>query len=486
MVRFDVQHSAKRRISLLVGSVAASITASVAALYLAACGSDGATVVDAAIPVPIDAMPICPAPPSNILKHAASIAVGATEVWQASEGVHQLDSDINVAGVLVIEPCSQVRLGQDVSITLSGNGVLRVGAVSSGPVTIDAIDAAKPWHTIYSPFKTTRIELINVVLKNGGSAGANGGGTIYVRGDSTPGAAPTATVLLADNVTVENSATFGIQLDNGAAFDPSSNNLIITNSKKSPIAIYGKSAGSIPLGGYTGNSNEWFQLEGSNAGLIDVDTTWVFRGLPIATGFGGVKVANATRNAVLTIEPGVIVEMREPLPYRITVGAGSGDLVPTGALVAVGTDTEPVIFRGRGNKNDWAGIGFYGQVDPRSHFDHVVIEDTGGDDSTIGAECIDDNPQTTAADEGSGAIRFFLANNDANVNLRLDLLKNSTIRRSGSNGVLPDFHPGNALDFCTTNIFEDIDQCNQSAFPIFSGPNLTCPNAPAPSPCACE
>ncbi len=452
-------------------------------LWLPACGSDTGAFVDAA---GIDAAPVCVAPPANIVKHTASIAAAATEVWKASEGVHQLDSNINVAGTLVIEPCAQVRLAEDVSLTLSGSGLLRMGAATGGPVTVDAVDTAQPWHTIYSPFPTTRMELVNAVLKNGGSAGANGGGTVYVRGDAVAGAAPTTNVLLVSNVRIEKSATFGIQLDNGAGFDSGSNDLTITTSQKSPIAIYGKSAGTIPAGTYTGNVNAWFQLEGSNAGLIDVDTTWRFRGLPIATGFGGLKIANATSNAVLTLEPGVIVEMRESLPYRITIGAGSSDAVPTGTLVAVGTAAEPVIFRGRGSKNDWAGIGFYGQVDPRSHFDHVVIEDAGGDDSTNGAECIDDNPQTTAADESSGAIRFFLLNNNADVNLRLDLLRNSTIRRSGSNGVLPDFHPGNALDFCATNTFTDIDQCNQSAFPVFSGPNLTCPNAPAASPCACE
>ncbi|MBP9085945.1 MAG: hypothetical protein KBG15_07485 [Kofleriaceae bacterium] len=457
-------------------------------LWLPACGSDNGTFVDAAIAdaAVLDAPPVCSAPPAMVIKHTTSVAAAATEVWKASEGVHQLDSNLNVAGTLVIEPCAQVRLAKDVSITLSGSGLLRVGAATGGPVTVDAVDVAQPWHTIYSPFQTTRIELINAVLKNGGSAGANGGGMVYVRGDASPGAAPTTNVLLVNNVRIENSATFGIQLDNGGGFDSGSNGLTITNSQKSPIAIYGKAAGSIPEGTYTGNVNAWFQLEGSNAGLIDVDTTWRFRGLPIATGFGGLKIANATSNAVLTLAPGVIVEMREPLPYQITVGAGSGDAVPTGTLVAVGTAAAPVVFRGRGNKNDWAGIGFYGQVDPRSHFDHVLIEDTGGDDSTNGAECIDDNPQTTPADESSGAIRFLSANNNADVNLRVDLLRNSTIRRSGSNGVLPDFHPGNALDFCATNSFDDIDQCNQSAFPIFSGPNLTCPNAPAASPCACE
>jgi hypothetical protein len=248
--------------------------------------------------------------------------------------------------------------------------------------------------------------------------------------------------------------------------------------------MFAKAMGSIPSGTYTGNTNDWFQIDGGGTGqeVVDADTTWVDRGIPIATGFGGLKIRGG--NAQLTLEPGVIVEMREMTPKMILVG-NTSDKTPTGAIVAVGTAAKPIIFRGRGSKNDWAGIGFYGQVDPRSHFEHVVIEDVGGDDSTIGIDCVDQDPNT-AADEGSGAIRFFLMDSDKDVNLRLDFLKNSTIRRSGSNGVLPNFHPGNGLDLCATNKFEDIDVCNQASFTELRGGNIFCPNAPNPSPCACE
>jgi hypothetical protein len=430
-------------------------------------------------------LPTCPAAPTNVIKHQNETALGATDMWKADEGIHQLDNDYEVKGTLVIEPCAQVRLSRDVTLGVSEMGILRVGAQGGGLAVIDAVDAAKPWHVIYSVKSTSRVELINTLIKNGGSEGANGGGSIYMRGEAA--LVPTSTILLVDNVRIENSATYGIQLDSNGAFDPASKGLTVTGSKKSPIAMFSKTMGSIPTGTYTGNTNDWFEIDGGGTGkdVIDADTTWVDRGIPIATGFGGLKVGNFKGNAQLTIEPGVIVEMREPKPYMIQVGSSSTDKTPTGAIVAVGTADKPITFRGRGKKRDWAGIGFYGQVDPRSHFDHVVIEDVGGDDSTIGAECVESKDPNL--DEGSGAIRFFLADNDKDINIRLDFLRNSTIRHSATNGVLPDFHPGNGLEFCTTNKFEDIDLCNQTAFPFFKGgTNLFCPNAPDPSPCSCE
>jgi hypothetical protein len=428
-------------------------------------------------------LPMCSTAPTNVIKHSGRTDVGVTDIWKASEGIHQLDNDYQVFGTLIIEPCSQVRLNDDVTIALREAGVLKVGAKDGGLVVIDAVDPALPWHVLYSVSSQARMELVNVTIRNGGSTGANGGGSIYMRGAAELLPTP---VLLVDNVRIENSATYGIQVDSNGSFDAASKNLTVTGSKKSPIAMFAKALGSIPTGTYTGNTNDWLQVDGGGVGkeTINADTTWRDRGIPYVPDLSGLRINSADSSPVLTLEPGVIVETREPTQTNILIGSSSTQESPSGALVALGTAAKPVTFRGRGNKNDWAGIYFRGAVDPRSQFDHVVIEDTGGDDSTIGLDCVEQNPNTVA-DEGSGAIRFFLAKTIA-VNLRVDFLRNSTIRRSGSNGVLPDFNQGNAIDFCATNTFEDIDVCNQASFLLYDGTNLKCPNAPNPSPCVCE
>jgi hypothetical protein len=453
-------------------------------LLAAACSSPTPSTPQPAPDGGMVVTPECPAAPTNVVKHGGETAMGATDVWKASEGVHQIENGYQVKGTLVIEPCAQVRLGKEKSIAVKENAVLRVGAQGGGLVVIDAIDPAQPWSALKSSEATSRIEVVNATLRNGGLPSSVGQGTIYMRGAAA--LAPTSTVLLVDNVRIENSADYGMQIDSNGAFDPASKGLTITGSKKSPIAMFAKAMGSIPSGTYTGNTNDWFQIDGGGTGSheIDYDTTWVDRGLPIAPGFGGLMIRSLTGNGQLTLEPGVVVEMREPRPYMIQVGY-TQDKTPTGAIVAIGTAEKPVTFRGRGHKADWSGIGFYGQVDPRSHFDHVIIEDVGGDDSTIGIDCVATDPKTDL-DEGSGGIRFFLLDDNKEVNLRLDFLRNSTIRRSGSNGVLPNFAPGNGLDFCTSNTFEDIDICNQAAFTYIKGGNKFCPNAPMPSPCACE
>jgi hypothetical protein len=164
---------------------------------------------------------------------------------------------------------------------------------------------------------------------------------------------------------------------------------------------------------------------------------------------------------------------------RVVVGDSTTDTTPNGALAVNGTAEKPVTLRGVGRKNDWAGINFFGTVDPRSHFQHAIIEDVGANDASIGSECIGGLTAAPPADVGSGGIRFFVSNKQLAV--REDFVRNSTIRRSGSNAILPDFYSTNGLDFCSTNTFEDIDVCNQTPF---LRPDETCP--PSPVVCICQ
>jgi hypothetical protein len=281
-------------------------------------------------------------------------------------------------------------------------------------------------------------------------------------------------------VRIENSATNGLDLQGNTGFDPASQNLVITGSKKSPMLIGGKAVGTIPTGTYTGNGQEWFLLDQLQTN-IDADTTWKDRGVAVGISDGELGIRGRGGVATLTLEAGVTVKMLSSSQApggRIVVGDSTGDKVPTGALIAVGTANKPVTFQGRGNKNDWPGISFWGTVDPSSHLDHVVVEDVGAFDAQTGSECVEGLNAIMPADVGSGAIRFFLL--EKNTALRTDFLQNSTIRRSGSNGILPDFHPTNGLDFCATNKFEDIAVCNQTPF---RDGMYACPVAPVPCQC---
>ncbi len=452
-----------------------------ATLICFGCGSSPTTSRDAATDSASDAapMPSCPAIPQNRVLHSGDLAKAATETWRADEGVHVVDFGRNIFGTLVIEPCAQVRMGPNVSMSLRETGSLRVGAMGGGTVVFDQLEAGKPWGAISTVYGR-KMEFTNVILRNGGNPDANWDGVLNFERPQADGEAP-ALNLHVDNVRVENSATHGLDLQGNTGFDETSRALTITGSKKSAMLIGAKAIATIPEGSYTGNALNWFQLD-QQAQIIDRDTVWRDRGIPIAIMYGELRIRNRGGTALLTLEAGVTVQMQGAATgnvSRVVIGDSTTDTIANGALAVEGTADKPVVFRGVGRKNDWAGINFFGTVDSRSHFQYAIVEDTGANDASTGSECIGGLSAAPPADVGSGAIRFFL--NNKKVALRTDFLRNSTIRRSGSNAILPDFHSTNGLDFCSTNTFEDIDVCNQTPF---RRADETCP--PSPVTCACE
>lgn len=441
------------------------------------CGSSPTAAPDA--PVDASRPPSCPEIPHQQVVHRGDLTKDTTETWRANEGIHVVDSPRNIFGALVIEPCAQVRLGPNVSLSLRETGTLRAGAPDGGMVVFDELEVSRPWGAISTVYGR-KMQFTNVVLRNGGNADANWDGVLNFERSQVDGEAP-APDLHVDNVRIENSATHGLDLQGNTGFDDTSRALTITGSKKSAMVIGAKAIATIPEGSYTGNTRNWFELD-QQAQIIDRNTVWRDRGISIAVMFGELRIRGRSGVAVLTLEPGVTLQMQSAAAgsvSRVVVGDSTTDTVANGGLAVEGSAEKPVTFRGIGRKNDWAGIHFIGAIDPRSHFQRAVIEDTGADDATTGSECIGGLSAPSPADVGSGGLRF--VTNNKQVALRSDFFQNSTIRRSGSNGILPDFHNANAVDFCTTNTFEDIDVCNQTPF---RNADETCP--PSPVVCSCE
>jgi flagellar hook assembly protein FlgD len=108
-------------------------------------------------------------------------------------------------------------------------------------------------------------------------------------------------------------------------------------------------------------------------GTISQNTTWSLAGSPYIVQ-GNVTVAGtSTTPAVLTIEPGV--EVQVDYSFFINIG-GSTNL---GALVAQGTQQQPILFTSPSGQ--WAGIRFRNTtVDATSIVEHAIVE-FGGDGS---------------------------------------------------------------------------------------------------------
>jgi CARDB/Periplasmic copper-binding protein (NosD)/Right handed beta helix region/Dockerin type I domain/Bacterial Ig-like domain len=120
------------------------------------------------------------------------------------------------------------------------------------------------------------------------------------------------------------------------------------------------------------------------SGTISIDTTWTRAGSPyIVTSSITVKGADGADGiTTLTIEPGVQVRFNRNT--RLTVGASSGD---PGALAAIGTAAEPVVFtsnQAAPAAGDWYNIDFENTSDDAaSILDHCVVEYAGASQSAL-------------------------------------------------------------------------------------------------------
>lgn len=121
----------------------------------------------------------------------------------------------------------------------------------------------------------------------------------------------------------------------------------------------------------------------SVCGSITSDTTWTTANSPYEVCLGGVTVQ---AGAKLTIQPGVTVQFQ--------TGAR---LTASGALAALGTPTQPIIFTGvTAMPGSWAGIlGYSGVITPAQiSLDYVTLE-YAGHSGYYGAQVASDNADIT-------------------------------------------------------------------------------------------
>jgi hypothetical protein len=406
----------------------------------------------------------CPAAPTNQIQHDTNIAAGTTEVWRAAEGTHVVGRSLRVSGSLTIEPCATVLVVKNGGFTADGEGRIQVGTDTGGVVSISRLNPTEPWSGFFvaSNNERARLSFGRSRLTGGGANDGTTAGVIEIRSADVR-RQPYRATLHAFGLSIDGSEQAGIVIEGADGFDEASGELTIRGAKTFPIRATVKNAGSVPPGAYAGNGVDVISLYGRD---IDVDTRWQNPGVPLSPTDVVVYDSNGG-SPVLTIEPGVIVQMVKSMTsaaFTLTVGASSTPM-PQGALLAVGTPARPIIFRSAGRERDWGGIMFLGHVDLRSQLNHVVIEDTGGFDSTTGTECpVGGGPEV---DPGSGAIRFYLqqgTDKKPKTSLRPDLIRNTTFRRAGTNGILPDFYSDGDIDFCSTNVFESVALCNQTPF----------------------
>lgn len=403
--------------------------------------------------------------------HGAPVEeVDQDTVWAAADSPHVVDGVVRVraGATLTVEPCAVVLMGEGAQIAVE-EGTLAAQGTADAPILFDRRDGGR-WGYLLAE-EAGVVRLAHATLRGGGSDSVTYDGATVV-GDGPTGG-PYVENVFVQNVTVEDSAGYGIFMRRYAAFAPGSENLTIRGAGADlvqqaprPLRIDVMAAGTIPTGTYTGNAVDEIELDPELE--VVQDTTIPNRGVPyLVGGGGGITVARQVDDPgpvpVLTIEPGVTLRFPNvPNSSALTVGGNANPPRP-GSLVAMGTAEAPIVFTSAEPEpapGDWIGIMLpagAGTPDSEVRLDHVEIAYAGAENGVGGYACHSEDPSGNVLDE-VGAVTIFGWAPAAS------FLTNSTIEQSAGWGVFRGWSldEGPDVDFTPTNTFSNLAYCEQN------------------------
>lgn len=393
------------------------------------------------------------------------------ETWSAAASPHVIETNLSIpAGrTITVEPCAVVRLKGAVGMLIEGK-LLALGAADK-PIRFERGDAAVAWRSIETR-TGSELRLAHVTVDGGGDSG--GGqltqfGALDIRGNQDLAPQP---IFFADHVTVKGSQSLGIQVREGGAFAPGSQDLSITGGATFPISIWGRSAGTLPSGTYTGNAVDEIILP-VKGGTDDIkeDTTFAARGVPYRIGgpTGGKSLTVAGNGSIplLTIEPGVTLRFDKEVRLELDSSAGAA----LGALRAEGTADKPIVFTSAAATpaaGDWVGIVIEGTPDARDKIAYAKISFAGGASQISSYDC----PSPLNAGFSNEAAIVIAGGQPATA-----FVTNTTIDSSAGDGIVRGW-TGTPVELLATNTFTSITRCNQT----FPKPQVGACPVPAPCP----
>ncbi|MGZ3423389.1 MAG: hypothetical protein ACXVEE_36345 [Polyangiales bacterium] len=384
--------------------------------------------------------------------------VKAHEIWRADEGPHVIDADVNVrdGAILEIEPCAVVQVAKNAGLRVAfpvtpNKGSLIAEGTAKRPIRFEGTG----WTSILVQAPGTA-RLAYVTLDGGG---------ISISGD---GAGEIDRGVKLDHVTVKKA---GVTIARSAGLAAGSTDLVVEGAPEFPLTIGESAIGDVPTGRYTGNGKDMILIEPEtnvqeSATMHDrsvpyrIGTTPKIDKLVIGSGVGSGKPA-----AILTIEPGVTIQVLEGSGFEVEHATGSFDA--TGALIAVGTKEKPIVFTSASatpKAGDWKGMWYGGQPLAENRLENVRIEYTGADCGCILNTC-------SAIVDHEGAIIF-------TAQPKSDFVHGVTIAHASSHAIVQGYD-GSPLDYTKDNEFIDVAGCTQTL------PRFTTGSCPKPLP-ACS
>jgi hypothetical protein len=410
-------------------------------------------------------------PPGGPTMHQGAVG---TEKWTARNSPHIVAFDLNINGVLTLEPCAEVLIAEGKTITVGAGGQLIAVALPDQQVHIGARDPGRPFAQIRAISGGT-VHFAYVTIDGGGDplgGPADVTGTIVATGaDQMAATQPT---LLLDHVTIAGSRSNGLYLAEGASFAPGSGDLVVTRADQFPMSIWARAVGTVPSGRYTDNEIDEIVLPGIG-GAAAVQETAIMRNRGVPYRIGDSRTAgilNIERQSVppsllgvptLVIEAGVKIRVKKE--GRILVQRFASQTPAQGALVVLGTPLEPVVFTSAEAvpaAGDWYGIVFGGIPAGTNQILYAQIEYAGG-----------------YSQSGSEACN--LGTNDAAIRILGpppgSFVTYTTIVNSAGHGIDRGWRSSDKPDFMQYNTFTSVAGCHQTYPRDFDG------SCPRPVPC---
>ncbi|HET6582201.1 MAG TPA: hypothetical protein VFG69_02115 [Nannocystaceae bacterium] len=416
--------------------------------------------------------PSCPEPTDGPTM-AADITDDTT--WTAAGSPYVIDHGISIRATLTLEPCTEVLIGADITVTVrDAGGIVGIGTQDE-PIRIGAVDPDDPWATIHV-YHGNPIVLAHATIEDGGDLGAvapTEGAMIFAQAVD----AQSSETLDFDHVTLRGSASQAIRLMDGARFSSDSSALVVTDNRSYPVNMWANGLSTLPEGDYTGNDRDAIFVVGGGAAAVQEDVTLRDRGVPYVVGDEDSGTGTQLRvvGAALTIEPGVELRFGPGGGLHVDYGTYAG--IGRGALVAVGTAEAPIVFTSSSATpaaGDWYGVYFWNQPDPRDVISYARVEFAGGVSQIGSSACTTDNIGIHDA-----AIRFLGTGGQLVPDSPSEQIVTYTeIVASAGSGIDRGW-VGEPIEFLDTNTFVDVAQCEQS-YPRPPSPG-TCPD-PAPCP----
>lgn len=406
----------------------------------------------------------CPMPTAGPTMHPGD-NVEEAQVWTADGSPHLLPYDFTIHAPVLVEACARVQLGKNMMLTIGDGGSLVADGNEQQPVVVERLDEA-PWSTIRT--LGGEVQLFYTRIEGGGAVGngtADLTGALLLRaplGVTTP-----TDVARLHFVQILGSEAAGLRIDGVASISADSADVVISGGASHPISASATMVSAIPEGTYTGNADDRIVLTTVNTETIKTDATIFDRGVPYLVGqpgqVGELRVqGNQAGLAVLTIQAGVELQFQQD--GVLTVEHATGDFPATGALVALGTADDPIVFTSASEQpaaGDWLGVYFGGSPDPLDALDHVRIEYAGGASSSGSNSCMYPGEPINDA-----AIRIFGQPAGA-------FVTNSEIIASAAHGIDRGWRSDTVVDLAPSNAFE-VAGCTQTTARRADG---TCPDA---------